>query len=155
LSSFTAAKFEPVILPNGKQKTREGRKVFRVLGADGDGMRFHVGFPGSGISVHVPEGFETDGPSIPTLQSEGLAAALGLITWVVPQSARNRAMKASAVHDLLCEDPRFERAAADGEYWVAMSAEGTPRFWRWVFFRAVTLNKSKERHNHHIKFGDE
>lgn len=139
-----------------KQKKREGRKVWRIKGAHGDGMHFQIGYDGSSLSVHVPENFETDGPSIPTTSSPGLLLKLvGLAAKIIPQSAINRAMKAAAVHDCLCEDPRFERSAADGEFWVAMSAEGTPATWRWVFFNAVITNGSKERYNDEIKFDGE
>jgi hypothetical protein len=143
MSSFTQARFEPT------GASREGRPVFRVRGRDGDGLHFYIGFKGSGLSVHVPEGFETDGPSIP---STGLA---GLLCRIIPQSAIERAMKSAAVHDLLCEDARFDRSAADAEFWAAMSVEGTPSFWRWVFFNAVITNRSKQRFNREISFDGE
>lgn len=148
MSSFTDATFEPVIdAVTGKQKKREGRKVYAIRGADGRGMRFHIGYLGSPQVVHVPEGFETDGPSIPTLESKGLLKLVGLVTWLIPQSVIERAMKSAAVHDYLCEHPLYERSAADGEFWVAMCAEGTPPFWRKRFFDSVITNNSKVMHN--------
>lgn len=138
-TSFTDADF---VLVLGKR--REGRQVYRIRGRNGNGMRFELGYEGSGLSVRVPENFETDGPSIP-----------GAVRWLIPYGVIEKAMKSAAVHDLLCEDPRFSRDDADAQFWAAMSAEGTPRFWRWVFFQAVIHNKSKERYNVDIPFDGE
>ena len=130
-STFTAANFEPLIVFDpatgiGQEKTREGRRLHRVKGAEGNGFYFHVGFNGSGLAVHVPEGFVTDGPSIP-----------GWCRWLVPKAAREQAMKSAAVHDRLCEDPQFTRPEADVHFLIAMYAERTPRFWREVFFAEI------------------
>lgn len=137
-SSFGKADFEPVIIYDpatgiGSEKTREGRRLYRVRGDTGDGFVFHVGFDGSGLAVHVPEGFVTDGPSIP-----------GWCRWLVPKAAREQAMKSAAVHDRLCEDPQFTRPEADVHFLIAMYAEKTPPFWREVFFTAVRTNSSKK-----------
>ncbi|MFN3573620.1 MAG: DUF1353 domain-containing protein [Phenylobacterium sp.] len=130
MSSFTAARWEPT----GEKS--EGRPVYAIRGEAGDGFRFYIGFKGSTLSVHVPEGFLTDGPSIP-----------GFVRWAIPKSVIEACLKSSAVHDLLCEDPRFTRLAADAIFLTAMEAEGTPPFWREVFFRAVRTNDSKARRN--------
>jgi len=137
-STFTAADFHPVIVFDpktgiGKEKTREGRRLYSVKGADKNGFFFHVGFNGSGLAVHVPEGFVTDGPSIP-----------GWCRWLVPKAAREQAMKAAAVHDMLCEHPQFTRPEADVHFLIAMYAEKTPKFWREIFFAAVRTNSSKK-----------
>lgn len=139
MSSFTEADFAPI-----PGKKREGRQVYQIRGRSGNGLRFHIGFEGSGLQVHVPEYFETDGPSIP-----------GAVRWLVPKAAIKQAMKSAAVHDLLCEDPRFCRADADAQFWAAMTAEGTPKAWRWIFFQAVIHNNSKERYNVGIAFDGE
>lgn len=131
-SSFTAADFEPVLDARGKHRKVEGRKLYRIRGANGDGMWFHIGHLGSGLAVHIPEGFVTDGPSIPP--------AVG---WAVPKGAKEKAMKSAAVHDYLCEHPGFTRPEADAQFLIAMHAEGTPPLWREVFFRAVRYNNSK------------
>jgi hypothetical protein len=136
-STFTDATFYPLLVLHPKtgmwvQKKDEGRPLYSIHGADGDGMRFHIGYAGSGLMVHVPEGFVTDGPSIP-----------GIVRWMVPRKARESAMKSAAVHDLLCEHPQFTRPEADAEFLIAMYAENTPPFWREVFFAAVRKNKSK------------
>lgn len=148
MSSFTDARFEPVLDAKGKPFKREGRKVYAIRGHSGDGMTFHIGYVGSGLSVRVPEGFQTDGPSVPTVKSNGLLLkVVGVVASVVPQSAIDRAMKSAAVHDYLCEHPRYSRADADAQFWAAMHAEGTPGFWRDLFFKAVTTNNSKARYN--------
>lgn len=131
MSSFTRARF--VAVPG---KKREGRQVYRIEGDGEYGFTFYIGYEGSTLWVHVPEGFETDGPSIPAWARP-----------TIPKSAVERAMKSAAVHDLLREDPRFSAADADAVFWAAMTAENTPSFWRWVFFNAVISNGSKERHN--------
>lgn len=130
MSSFSDARWVPTELKEG------GRTIYAIRGADGDGFRFYIGFKGSTLYVHVPEGFLTDGPSIP-----------GVVRWMIPKSVIERTLKSSAVHDLLCEDPRFDRLTADAVFLTAMKAEGTPAFWREVFFRAVRTNKSKARRN--------
>lgn len=139
MSSFTEASWATI-----PGKTREGRQVFRVKGRDGDGLWFFIGFKGSGLAVHVPENFETDELSIP-----------GVLGWAVPKRIKQKAVKSSAVHDLLCEDPRFSRADADAQFWAAMAAEGVPYFWRKILFDAVTTNNSKERYNVEIPFDGE
>jgi hypothetical protein len=136
-SSFTSATFRPVLVRDPKTgieqlKTKEGRRLYSIHGDDGNGLTFHVGFEGSGLSVHVPEGFVTDGPSIPSW-----------CRWLVPKTAREQAMKSAAVHDLLCEHPAFSRPEADVHFLIAMYAERTPQFWREVFFAAVRTNSSK------------
>lgn len=130
MSSFTAAAWEPT----GEKD--EGRPLYAIRGAEGDGFDFYIGYKGSSLWVHVPEGFLTDGPSIPSI-----------VRWAIPKSVIQATLKSAAVHDLLCEDPRFERHEADAIFLTAMYAEGTPSFWREVFFQAVRTNKSKARRN--------
>lgn len=130
MSSFTKATWEPT----GRKD--DGREIYRILGNPGPGFLFYIGYEGSTLYVHVPEGFLTDGPSIPSV-----------VRWMVPKAAIRQAMKSAAVHDLLCEDPRFDRETADAIFLTAMDAEGTPAFWREVFFRTVRYNKSKAQRN--------
>lgn len=131
MSSFTSASWEKTDLP-----ADDGRPIYAIRGAVGRGFIFWIGYEGSTLSVRIPEGFLTDGPSIPSI-----------VRWAIPKSARERAMKAAAVHDLLCEDPRFDRLTADAIFLTAMKAEGTPAFWREVFFRAARTSGSKARRN--------
>ncbi len=133
MSSFTEARFEPVYLPGGRRKKRSGRPVFAIRGAAGDGLRYDIGFLGSGLSVFVPEGFETDGPSDPT----GVLQLLG----VAPTM-----MRASAVHDMLREDLRFTKLQSDAVFLMAMETEGTPPIWREAAFNSVRLNQSRSKH---------
>lgn len=131
MSSFTSAAWEPTTLP-----ASDGNAIFAIRGAEGKGFVFWIGFEGSTLFIHVPEGFLTDGPSIPSI-----------VRWLVPKSAIKAAMKAAAVHDKLCEDPRFDRPTADAVFLMAMYAEKTPAVWREVFFNAVRTNGSKARRN--------
>jgi len=137
-----------VILPSGKVKKREGRPVYRFHG-DGDylgrGVWLHLGW---NISVYMPEGFESDLASRPTVKSKGLFLKLvGVLLMPVPDKMWAAAALSSGFHDVLCEHPEVPRATADGIYWAAMNVEGTPRVWRDLLFRAVTFSDSKERHN--------
>lgn len=132
MSSFTEATFKKVYLPDGSPKRRGGRQVYAIRGADGQGMRYDIGFLGSGMSVHVPEGFETDGPSAPI--------------WVIPFMPIGRMIKASAVHDMLREDARFTLLETDLVFLAAMETEGTPVVVRWAAFNAVRLNRSRTQH---------
>lgn len=144
MSSFTEAGFEPVMLADGKQKKRNGRKVYRIVGRDGNGFVFHIGYVGSGLSIHIREGFETDELSIP-----------GLVDWAVPSSVKKKAQLSAAVHDYLCEHPLWNRDDADAQFYAAMCAEGTPACWRDIFFKAVQSNKSKARYNDESYFDDQ
>ena len=133
MSSFTEATFEPVHLADGRLKTRAGRPVYRIKGAAGNGFDFEIGFLGSGIRIHVPEDFETDGPSVPLPVKKILPVA--------------RMMKASALHDRLREDTRFTKLEGDCAYLIAMEAEDTPEWAREAAFSAVRLNRSRSKHN--------
>jgi hypothetical protein len=133
VSSFTEARWERVYLPDGRPKTRGGRPVFAIRGAGRDGFRYEIGFVGSGLSVHVPEGFETDVVSDPT----GVLALVG---------ATRRMIKSSAVHDCLREDLRFTKLQSDAVFLMAMETEGTDPLWREVAFNAVRLNQSRTQH---------
>lgn len=131
MSSFTQATWEKTDLPH-----EDGRPIYRIRGVNGTGFYFYIGFEGSTMWVHVPEGFLTDGASIPSA-----------VRWMIPQHIRELALKAAAVHDKLCEDPRFDRLTADAIFLTALDASGMPWHWREVFFRAVRYNKSKARRN--------
>lgn len=120
MSIFTQAKLEPT------GEYRCGRQLFRVA----DGFQFDIGYVGSGLSVHVPAGFVTDGPSIPAW-----------IAWLLPT---RRMVKSSAVHDLLREDRRFSKLEGDAIFLTAMRAEGTPLWLRELAFLAVRINASRK-----------
>lgn len=155
MSSFTEAGFEPVMLADGKQKTREGRKVYRIKGRDGNGFVFYIGPVKADHAVHIREGFETDELSIPDFRSKGLLKLLGLVTWVIPQWVRKLGQVPAALHDYLCEHPDWPRNDADAQFWAALCAVNMPYVWRKVLFDAVILNKSKERYNDPTYFDDQ
>lgn len=127
MSSFTEATFEET------GKKIGGRKVYRIKGRDGMGLRYYIGFEGSGQSVHVPEGFLTDGPSAPPF-----------LRWLLPVG---KMVKAAAVHDMLREDDRYSLIECDAIFLMAMQAEGTPALWREAAFAAVRTNSSRTKHN--------
>ena len=132
MSSFTEASFEAVYLADGSSKLRGGRQVYKIRGADGAGLRWDVGYLGSGLGVHVPEGFETDGPSAPL--------------WLLPLLPVRRMVKASAVHDMLREDVRWTKLETDAIFLMAMETEGTPLWARVLAYKAVRLNRSRTGH---------
>ncbi len=121
VSSFTDATFEPT------GERRAGRALYRIV----EGMRFDIGFLGSGLSVWVPPGFVTDGPSVPVW-----------LRWALPVG---RMIKAAAVHDCLREDLRFSKLEGDAIFLTAMRAERTPVWLRELAFVAVRLNGSRAR----------
>lgn len=131
MSSFTAATWEKTDLPPD-----DGRPIYRIKGAEGNGFVFHIGHEHSTLWVHVPEGFLTDGASIPSA-----------VRWMVPKSVQELALKPAAVHDALCEHPAFDRLTADAIFLCALKAVGMPLMWRELFFRSVRYNKSKARRN--------
>lgn len=138
----------PVVDENGKAKKREGRPVYRFHGDGeylGKGVYLLLGW---NISVHMPEGFESDLASRPTLSNPGLFLKLvGLLLMPVPDSWWATAALSAGFHDVLCEHPEVPRPTADGIFWAAMHIEGTPSLWRDALFRAVTFNRSKEAYN--------
>ncbi len=126
MSAFTEARFEPT----GDRVN--GRPIFRAVG----GFRFYVGYVGSSLHVDVPDGFLTDGPSAPKW-------ALRLL----PQSWAHSLVKPSCVHDLLREDPRFDKFDGDVQFLCAMKAAGVPAPLMWVAFIVVLFNKSRGQRN--------
>ena len=121
MSSFTRAVFEPT------GRTRGGRAVWRCA-AD---FTFDLGYLGSGLSVMVPAGFETDGPSVPF--------------WALPLVKVGCMIRAAAVHDQLREDLRFSLIDCDAIFLTAMKAERVPALQRELAFLAVRLNHSRAR----------
>jgi hypothetical protein len=121
MSSFTRALFEPT------GTTREGRIVWRAAAP----FRFDIGYLGSGLSIEVPAGFETDGPSIPW--------------WLAPIARAGSMVRASAVHDRLREDLRFTKLEGDAIFLTALAAEGVPAWRREIAFLAVRLNRNRTR----------
>ena len=121
MSSFTHARFEPT------GATRAGRPVWRVV----DGFDFAIGFSGSGLVVHVPAGFETDGPSIPW--------------WARRLVDAGAMVRSAALHDRLREDLRFSRLDGDAIFLTALAAEGVSAWQRELAFLAVRLDRSRDR----------
>jgi hypothetical protein len=131
VSSFTEARFEEVV-----GKRREGRKVYRAAAS----FRFWIGHPDAGMCIMIPQGFETDGASIPVPILRLLPGSLR--DWVMGQLA-----KSAAVHDLMREDLQFSLMDADALFLVAMEADGVNWALKWVAFAAVRTNKSRDPHS--------
>ena len=133
MSSFTQAKFERVVDANGRHaKNKAGRYLWRVCEA----FYWELGFEGSGNRIWVPKGFVTDGPSIPPA-----------LAWLIPRGVTERAMLSACVHDMLREDDRYSLEDGNEIFRFCMIAEGTPAFWREVFYHAIQFNKSRTKHN--------
>lgn len=107
--------------------------VYAIRGATGQGMRFYVGYVGSSLWVDVPEGFLTDGPSVPA--------------WMLRFFPVGWLIKASAVHDRLREDLRYAKTDGDAIFLTAMKAERTPVLIREIAFWLVRMNRSRLPHN--------
>lgn len=119
---------------------RAKRPEAEILGPAGDGFRFWIGRPDSGCWIHVPEGFRTDGASIPMwflrlLPTSGRRWLLGQM------------LKASAVHDRMREDLQFSLVDSDLIFLLAMHVERTHAVIRTLAFVFVRTNGSRTQHN--------
>lgn len=120
MSAFTEATFSAL------GETRAGRDLYRV-----DGLAFDIGRKGSGLTIRVPDGFVTDGPSIPR--------------WAWAIIPTHRLAKSAALHDYMRERLEFTKLTGDAIFLSAMQAEQTPAWLRWCAFLAVLLNNSRAR----------
>ena len=123
VSSFTRALVEPT------GRSRAGRAIWRVA----EPFQYDIGYVGSGLSVVVPAGFETDGPSIPTI--------------ICPIVKPGCMVKSAMVHDRLREDLRFSKLESDAVFLAAMQAEGVPVWQRELAFLFVRANRSRKQYN--------
>lgn len=144
MSSYTKARHQEI-----------GGGLYRVISEELPGMWFYVGDPDAKQGVLVPDGFITDGPTIPHWL-KSILALLGLLTWVI-----ECLLKASAVHDLMREDRRFSLLEADCYFLVAMKAD--QKNWRgpkWACsvlreatFLAVRTNRGRAVRNPQVMQG--
>lgn len=141
MSSFSEARHEKL-----------GHGLYRIVSADGRGMWFYIGDPAKWQGVLVPEGYVTDGPSIPSWL-KFLLSLVFLKDWVI-----GCLLKASAVHDLMREDRQFALIEADCYFLVAMRTDqknwSGPRWaqdlLREMSFIAVRFNRSRLIHNREL-----
>lgn len=148
MSSFTEARLERVC-----GLYRQGRPVFRVRGAEGNGLWFYIGHPNSRQGLHVREGFLSDGASYLTGRQRRWARRLGLgalIDWIDDCLAPG-----ALIHDGVREDMQFSLLESDCYFLVAMAAD-MPRWkgphWakltlRGLAFIAVRFNRYRIQHN--------
>lgn len=125
------------------------KRQYRVYGEAGQGTTFYVGYPGSGRGVYIPEGFLTDGPSMPPW-ARFVLKLLGVHGWIV-----ECLLKASLVHDFMRESREFTLIESDAYFLIAMEADR--KNWRgprWatallrdVAFSLVRMNRSRVQHN--------
>lgn len=97
----TPLKFEPAYEIQGTallRKMRNGRPLFRVL----EPFVYDIGFLGSGVTIEVELGFETDFASIPRVVDR----LFGL-------NPTGRHNKASVIHDKLYKDPELAAIIAE------------------------------------------
>lgn len=103
------------------------------------GLRFDIGYLGSGLSVTVPDGFVTDGPSIPKLVKWLLGKlSRKLLAWLVATL-----ITPSAIHDMMRQDRRFSKLTTDTTMLLAMECNRTPVVLRWLVFFLVMQNRSR------------
>lgn len=135
MSSFTQARLELATRPDGSQKLRDGRLVYRLL----DDFVFYIGDPDD-PEIRVKRGFETDGPSWPRW-----------VKRVLPRGLHDRLiatmLRSSIVHDHCREHLAYPKCVSDGVFWIAMHVEKTPRALRELAFVLVRLNQSRIQHN--------
>lgn len=130
MSSFTRATFRVLV-----GEFRHRNQLYAVQGEDGQGFWFWIGTPGrGGFWVHVPEGFVTDGPSIPWWLKR-----------ILPRRWIESMMLSSALHDWMRENLGFNKVDGDAVFLIAMNAEGTPWWLREIGFMLVRLNNSRDR----------
>ncbi len=126
MSSFTA----PLVIAYHPEAG--GRSKWRVHQA----FQYDLGEEGSGISVEVPEGFMTDGASVPRP-----------LWWLLPPWGRYG--QATVVHDKLCTDglvvhkdgptSKLSRKEVDRVFLEAMGVLGVPKWMRHVMYCGVRI----------------
>lgn len=148
MSSFTRAQVHP-----RAPAWAGGPRQYVVRGEVGDGFWFYFGRPEDRRGIHIPEGFVTDGASIPRW-----------IMRVLPRRIRRwvaeRLFKSAILHDRLRELLEFSLIEADAYFLVALEADGL----RWhgqaksIFHRAgrvllreaafIAVRNNRSRINH-------
>lgn len=124
MSGFTQATLEP-------HPTIKGRFVLTTPG----GVYFYLGHDETTSSVHIPEGFTSDGAS-------------GLPRWVwrlLPPGTRRALVMPSMLHDCMREDLRYPKPAGDTAFLNAEYATQVPPLLREIAFLGVRLNYSRAR----------
>lgn len=106
-------------------ETKNGRPIICMTTS----LAFDRHFKGSGWTVEATAGFCCDGPSVPA--------------WLVRLMPLDRMAKASIIHDVMRQDPRWPKVAGDLTFSEACKVEGLPWFWRWPVLVAVLLNFSR------------
>lgn len=91
-------------------------------------------FAQDGHTVIVPEGFVTDGDSVPR------------VPWVY-SAFKGRTVESAVVHDSLYYE-QAGKAYADRTFLEAMKAEGVPFKYRWPIYMAVVLCGGQIYRNH-------
>ncbi|MBW3617746.1 MAG: DUF1353 domain-containing protein [Proteobacteria bacterium] len=117
MSSFTAELDVRIT-----QKKRDERVLALLLQT----FSYDVGTEGSGDTIVVPAGFETDFASIPRP------------LWII-EPPLGDAGKAAVLHDYLYETGERDRASADRIFLEAMAVLEVPWWKRSLMFRAVRL----------------
>jgi len=120
VSRFTNATFEATHL------YRDGRMLYRVFG-----LSFDLGKKGSNLTVTVPDGFVTDGPSVPD--------------WAWPFIPTELMVKSAALHDYMRERLFYSKSLGDAVFYEALKVECKHRWLCRLAYLAVALNKSRAR----------
>lgn len=123
MSSFTEAGFTPT-----DHVSDEGAPMVSV-----DGLRFDIGAKDSGLTVIVPDGFLTDGPSLPRA-----------FLWLRPRLPLTRMMKSAAVHDVLRKNLGVSKWFGDAVFREALEVEGNAPWFCWLCWLAVSFNFSRK-----------
>ncbi len=92
-----------------------------------DPLSYEIGCKGSGLTITVPDGFETDLASIPRL------------LWPIFAPHDPRYAAAAVVHDYLYRWDGFTKVAADAVFYEAMRVLNVPRWRALIMYFAVRL----------------
>ena len=91
-----------------------------------DRTRWQLAEPIEIFGTCIPEGFITDGASVPRL-----------LWWLFPPHGRY--MAAAVLHDFLLQESSISRQQADAAFLEAMQKMGVTPWRRWIMYVAVRL----------------
>lgn len=117
MSSFTAPLIIEVLL-----KERRGRGIARLV----QGFTYDVGYLGSGETITVPAGYETDFTSVPRIVRVFI-------------SNFGQTSKAAVLHDWLIDQPFIANRYANDVFYEALLVSGVARWKARLLWLAVRI----------------
>lgn len=138
-SLFTTARFIDT------EEYQYGRRLRAVYS-----LSFELFYKGSDLSIRVPDGFKTDGPSWPLWVDYLLLTITSVMKWTglecyIPSLPNFHMVLSSALHDFLRQQLLVPKFVGDYIFLTALKAEGCSFVFRWLAFFAVLCNFSRKR----------